>query len=138
MHAGLLFNARFPGVPIVGMTSDESEFLKYSLNCLLASKLMLFNELSSLCRALDCDWGRVHAAIMGDGRIAHTHTQVPGPDGRPGFGGACFPKDLSALLSFAAEAEVEVPVFQAVFAENLAIRGDYDWARRKGAVADPL
>ena len=28
------------------------------------------------------------------------HTQVPGPDGKPSYGGACFPKDTNALLHF--------------------------------------
>ena len=39
-------------------------------------------------------------AVGTDPRISHSHTQVPGPDGRSGFGGACFPKDTKAFTLF--------------------------------------
>jgi UDPglucose 6-dehydrogenase len=93
-----LYLRRFPGVPIRVMSSDESEFVKLALNSLFAIKVSAFNELHSLAGALSLDWGAVRAGILGDGRIAHSHTQVPGPDGRFGWGGDCLPKDAAQLL----------------------------------------
>lgn len=89
---------RFPGVPIRCVSSDESEAAKLFLNGAFAVKVALFNELRSLADSMGLDWDAVRDAMLGDGRIAHEHTQVPGPDGRRGFGGECLPKDLAQLV----------------------------------------
>lgn len=99
--ASLLMNlleCRFPGVPIHLMTSNESEAVKLIQNAFFAVKVAFFNEAFRFCEAwgisTPMDWDRVLAAVLADGRIAHSHTKVPGPDGKYGFGGACLPKDL--------------------------------------------
>ena len=43
------------------------------------------------------DWARVHAGMLLSGYINDTHTFVPGPDGKFGYGGKCFPKDVNAF-----------------------------------------
>ncbi len=93
-----LYEKRFPGVQILNMTSDESEAVKLMVNSFFAVKVAFFNEIRSLCDKLGLDWETVRAGILSDGRIAHSHTQVPGPDGKYGFGGACLPKDLKMLV----------------------------------------
>ena len=40
----------------------------------------------------------MRAGVLSDGRIAHSHTKVPGPDGKFGFGGECLVKDLASLM----------------------------------------
>jgi UDPglucose 6-dehydrogenase len=60
--------------------------------------------------------------IYDDHRIGITHMQVPGPDGLYGFGGACFPKDTSALLKYAESIGVEMSVLQAAVDKNNRVR----------------
>lgn len=93
-----LYKSRFPSVPIRYMTSDESEATKLFLNGFFSVKVAFFNEVNLLCERLGLDWNTVLNGMLGDGRIAHSHTQVPGPDGKYGFGGACLPKDLATLV----------------------------------------
>lgn len=93
-----LYAARFPGIPILRVTSNESEAVKLFQNGFFAVKVAYWNEVYCLAEKLGLDWETVRNAILADGRIHHSHTQVPGPDGKFGFGGACLPKDLSSLL----------------------------------------
>jgi len=96
--AEALYRDRFPGVPVHSMTAEESEFVKLMTNGFFAVKVAYFNEVRAYCDAARLDWDRVLAAVLADGRIAHSHTKVPGPDGLYGFGGTCLPKDLGQLI----------------------------------------
>ena len=51
---------------------------------------------------------------------------VPGPDGRRGYGGACFPKDTSALIRYARNIEAPITVIEEVVRKNQQIRNQYD------------
>jgi UDPglucose 6-dehydrogenase len=93
-----LLTARFPGVLTHYMTSDESEAVKLMTNAFFATKVTFFNEMNLLCAKMGLEWETVLAGILSDGRIAHAHTKVPGPDGRYGFGGACLAKDVQTLI----------------------------------------
>lgn len=93
------YESRFPGVPVLRMSSDESEAVKLGLNSFFAVKLAYFNELRAVCDKMGLNWDNVRAGILSDGRVAHSHTQVPGPDGKRGFGGTCLPKDLANLIT---------------------------------------
>ena len=79
------------------MTSLEAEITKYAHNVFGALKVTYFNAVADYCRRNGCDYKRVHSGILLSGYINDTHTQVPGPDGRYGYGGKCFPKDVNAL-----------------------------------------
>lgn len=100
---------RFPGVPIYDMSSDESELVKLIVNAFAATKVSFFNEMRSLSDALGLDWQRVIEGVLGDGRIGHSWTKVPGPDGKRGFGGKCLPKDLLMLIESFRETRREIP-----------------------------
>ena len=93
-----LYLQRFPGVPCLTMTSDESEAVKLMLNSFFGVKVAFFNEMYALAKKFGLNWSVVMKGIMSDGRIAHSHTQVPGPDGKFGFGGECLPKDIASLI----------------------------------------
>ena len=80
------------------MTSDESEFVKLMQNAFSAIKIAAFNEFRSFADYQKLDWERCLAALLAGGWINPAHTNVPGPDGRRGFGGACLPKDLANLI----------------------------------------
>jgi UDP-glucose 6-dehydrogenase len=79
----------------------EASLSKYTINCFLSTKVMFMNEISFLATNLGYDYSTIEQCILQDSRIGQSHTKVPGPDGQYGFGGACFPKDTSALLAFA-------------------------------------
>ena len=101
---------------------QEAALTKYSINSFLATKVLFMNELASLSNALDCDWATVRELMTLDHRIGKSHTQVPGPDGLPGFGGMCFPKDTSALLKCAEQVGKTLSVLDTAVKTNLIIR----------------
>ena len=62
---------------------------------------------------------------------------VPGPDGKFGFGGSCFPKDIQAMIHFANSLGVEPSVLNGAWDKNLDVRPEEDWKKLKGrAVVD--
>lgn len=86
---------------IMGCLSKEAEMFKYVANCFLATKVTFLNEIYRLCNTVGIDYNRVADIARLDRRLGHTHWKVPGPDGKFGYGGSCFPKDMSALAHFA-------------------------------------
>jgi UDPglucose 6-dehydrogenase len=63
-------------------------------------KVTFFNQLYDAIGREGETFNKVVKAIGSDPRIGHSHTKVPGPDGKQGYGGACFPKDTAALVKF--------------------------------------
>lgn len=94
-----LYRARFPGIQIHKMSSDGSEMVKLMTNAFFAVKIAFFNEMHWFAEQSGLNWDRVLEGVLSDGRISHSHTSVPGPDGRCGFGGGCLPKDLANLIA---------------------------------------
>jgi UDP-glucose 6-dehydrogenase len=93
-----LYTYRFPGTVILEITSEESEAIKLFTNGFFATKISYFNEIKTYSDKLGLDWTVILAGMLSDGRIAHSHTQVPGSDGKAGWEGACFPKDMRQLI----------------------------------------
>lgn len=102
-----LYRKRFPGVPLIVGSSEESEAIKLCVNAFFATKVGFFNEIYRLAEAYRLDWNVVLSGMMTDGRITHSHNKVPGPDGKYGFGGECLPKDLSNLIQCFFAVQVE-------------------------------
>ena len=104
-----------------------ASFIKYSVNTFLASKVIFFNELHSVYEKLDVKdtWESVVNIISKDLRIGNTHMNVPGHDGRKGFGGACFPKDSLALIKFADSIGTNLNSLISVVKINNKIRSEY-------------
>ena len=82
----------------VEMTSFEAEVCKYTHNVFGALKVTYFNGVYDYCQKNNADYGRVLAGVLLSGYINDVHTAVPGPDGKLGYGGKCFPKDVNALI----------------------------------------
>ena len=131
-----LYRYRFPGIPCHVMTSQESEMVKYMVNSYLATKVIFFNEMRLLSDKLGLNWDNLLAGILSDGRIAHTHYQVPGHDGLRGYGGACFSKDVNALIRTFEEQGLDPKVLRAGWEQNLAVREEYDWAKIPSACSN--
>lgn len=116
--------------------SDEAEMIKYITNCFLATKVTFFNEIYDICKALNINYNNAVLGALHDKRIENSHTQVPGPDGLRGWGGKCFPKDMSAIISVAQNEGVDTLFLESVWAKNLMIRKKADWYDIKGATTD--
>lgn len=101
---------------------QEASIAKYTLNCFLATKVIFMNEVAKLAEATNCDWNVLSLMLSFDPRIGNTHLQVPGPDGQYGFGGMCFPKDTSAMLKFAEQANQQMNVLEAAVKKNTLLR----------------
>tara|TARA_Y100001935_G_scaffold167615_1_gene138077 strand:+ start:9337 stop:10200 length:864 start_codon:yes stop_codon:yes gene_type:complete len=105
-----------------------ASFIKYSINTFLASKVIFFNELYSIYKKLDVrdDWESFVNIISKDSRIGDSHMNVPGHDGKKGFGGACFPKDSLAFIKFAKNLNIDLNLLIAVVKINNQIRSKYE------------
>lgn len=90
----------FFGKEIIQMSNTEAEMAKYAHNCFGATKIGYFNIIKELCDDLGINYGNVLRGASITKFIEPTHTQVPGPDGKYGYGGACLPKDLKAFIGF--------------------------------------
>ena len=104
-----------------------ASFIKYSINTFLASKVIFFNELHSIYEKLEVkdSWESIVSVISKDSRIGDSHMNVPGHDGRRGFGGACFPKDTVALIKFAKSLDIDLDALISIVKINNKIRSEY-------------
>lgn len=100
----------------------EASLAKYAINCFMSTKVIFMNELKQLADAMGLDYNTVIQMVKLDNRIGKSHMQVPGPDGAFGFGGACFPKDTSAMLKYAEQYNVQLNVLDAVVKKNTILR----------------
>ena len=98
--------------------STSSESMKILCNSFYATKIIFFNEVYSLCQKLGVDYENVRDLMLKNNWINPMHTNIPGPDGSLGFGGACFPKDTRALKSFLKKYNLPHQLIQSVIEEN--------------------
>ena len=109
--------------PVFHMSIKEASFVKYGINSFLATKVLWFNQFKDLIDQNKSDYDNIIKAIGTDNRIGFSHTQVPGPDNKIGFGGACFPKDTQAFSSFAKN---NFTILDKVIEENNKYRSQYE------------
>jgi UDPglucose 6-dehydrogenase len=88
----------FPIKKYIEMTSLEAEIAKYAHNVFGAVKVTYFNGIFDICEKLNINYQKVLEGVLASEYINSTHTQVPGPDGKFGYGGKCFPKDVNAFV----------------------------------------
>jgi UDPglucose 6-dehydrogenase len=105
-------------VPFVRTDLASAEMIKYAANAFLAAKISLVNEISTLCELTGADVGMVANGIGLDGRIGSRFLNAG-----IGWGGSCFPKDVSALRAAAREYGHTTPLLDATVAVNEAQRG---------------
>ena len=132
-----LFYKAFPKAHIIKTHSTIAEMVKYLTNTFLATKVSFANEMKMLCDFFNVDYDKVVEYSTYDERLGKSHWAVPGPDGKMGFGGSCFPKDINALISIADKWEIPANVLMAAWETNLDVRPEQDWKKLRGrAVTD--
>jgi len=128
-QAGVMKTLRFGKV----VSSAEAELFKYTANLFLATKVSFANEMADIAKECGVEWDNMQELLIQDNRLGKSHWKVPGPDGHRGFGGTCFPKDLSALIAHAKTKNVPTPLLQSVWKRNILVdRPERDWEQLKG------
>ena len=100
---------------IIVMSPRSAEMTKYAANCMLATKISFMNEMALVAEGLGADIESVRQGIGSDQRIGY-HFIYAGA----GFGGSCFPKDISALVQSAQNIGLDPLILQAVQGRNSA------------------
>jgi UDPglucose 6-dehydrogenase len=100
--------------PIVFVSPESAELAKYAANAFLAMKVTFINEIADLCEAVGADVQEVANAVGADGRIGPKFLHAG-----PGYGGSCFPKDVTALIRTAREAKTPLSLVEQVEKINI-------------------
>ena len=132
-RVGDLMKWRFgTSTPVIHTDYETAELIKYMNNCFFATKVSFLNEMKMIADKCNADWSTAIEGFVRDGRIGHSHLSVPGPDGKHGFGGSCFPKDIQALISFSKDLDLNLPTLQGAWDTNLIVRPEKDWEKLEG------
>lgn len=127
-----LFQQRFMNRHFIITDSTTAELVKYMNNTFFATKVSIMNEFKRLSDALGTNWQDAMHGFAADGRIGDSHLHVPGPDGKLGYGGTCFPKDVNALITLGKELDTPMNTLEAGWKTNLEVRPQEDWKDLKG------
>jgi len=98
----------FGAVPLISADLASAELIKYAANAFLALKISYINEVGQLAQRVGADVQLVARGMGLDARIGTRFLQAG-----IGWGGSCFGKDTAALISTAAEYQLEMPIVQA-------------------------
>jgi len=132
-RVGDLMKWRFgTSTPVIQTDYETAELIKYMNNCFFATKVSFLNEMKMIADKCNADWSTAIEGFVRDGRVGHSHLSVPGPDGKYGFGGSCFPKDIQALISFSEDLDLNLPTLQGAWNTNLIVRPEKDWEKLEG------
>jgi UDPglucose 6-dehydrogenase len=99
--------------PIMVTDLRTAEMIKYASNAFLATKISFINEIANICEALGADVKEVAVGMGYDKRIGRAFL-----DAGLGYGGSCFPKDVSALTHMANVQGKHPQMLQAVMQIN--------------------
>lgn len=101
-----------------------TSLVKYSLNAFMATKVIFFNQINAIYKKSGSalSWNDFIEIVSTDSRIGKTHMNVPGKDGKYGFGGMCFPKDTEALIQYSKDVESPFTLLEEVVKTNEKIR----------------
>lgn len=102
-----------PSVPVVVTDLSSAEMIKYAANAFLATKISFINEVANICDRVGADVTEVAKGIGLDSRIGGKFLQAG-----IGWGGSCFPKDVSALIHTADDYGYEAQLLKAAVSVN--------------------
>ena len=111
----------------------NAELVKYITNTFLSVKVSFANEIHNFAEQVGADYKESIELAMLDSRLGNSHWMVPGPDGKKGYGGSCFPKDINALLHSFDLHNLESFILKASWERNiLKDRPEKDWEKLEG------
>jgi UDPglucose 6-dehydrogenase len=102
-----------PPVPVLTTDLGSAEMIKYAANAFLATKISFVNEVANICNRVGADITQVSKGIGLDSRIGSKFLNAG-----IGWGGSCFPKDVSALVHTAEDYGYEAQLLKATIAVN--------------------
>ena len=115
------------------LMNKEAEMIKLFKNSFLATKISFCNEMYQFCQMHNITYENVRNLACNDERILHSHSYVPGHDGKKGYGGTCFPKDVASLIFEMEKINLTPHVLNSVKYRNDNIdRKEKDWETNKG------
>jgi len=103
------------------VTAKEAEMMKYFRNVFLSVKVGVCNEMEQYCSTSGINYDVVRKLGCLDPRITESHTMVPGHDGKRGFGGTCFPKDINSLRHEMTQKGIEPIILNSVIRRNAEV-----------------
>jgi UDPglucose 6-dehydrogenase len=106
-------NQSLPPVPVVVTDLSSAEMIKYAANAFLATKISFINEVANICDRVGADVTQVAKGIGLDSRIGDKFLQAG-----IGWGGSCFPKDVSALIHTADDYGYEAQLLKSAVEVN--------------------
>jgi UDPglucose 6-dehydrogenase len=106
-------NQSLPSVPVLVTDLSSAEMIKYAANAFLATKISFINEVANICDRVGADVTQVAKGIGLDSRIGSKFLQAG-----IGWGGSCFPKDVSALIHTADDYGYEAQLMKAAVSVN--------------------
>ncbi|MFH1835368.1 MAG: UDP-glucose/GDP-mannose dehydrogenase family protein [Methanobacteriota archaeon] len=99
--------------PVLRTNVKTAEMIKYTANSLLATKISFINEIGNMCKEMGIDVYDVAKGVGMDHRISPSFLRAG-----PGFGGSCFPKDVSALVYKANKIGIKPILLESVLKVN--------------------
>lgn len=127
-----IFENRFKNKNIIKTDSITAEFIKYMNNAFFATKVSIMNEFKLVANKIGVNWDEAMYGFASDGRVGDSHLDVPGHDGKLGYGGTCFPKDVNALINFSEKNNIKLNTILGGWLTNLEVRKEKDWEKNKG------
>ena len=115
LRAGKQIALVYQGIsaPVIHTCLSAAEMIKYASNAFLATKISFSNEIGNICKHLGIDVNEVMKGVGYDSRIGPLFLNAGA-----GFGGSCFPKDVSALVSLGNEIGENPILLQSVLTVN--------------------
>jgi UDPglucose 6-dehydrogenase len=100
---------------VIRTTPANAELIKYTNNAFLATKVSFINMIANLCERIQgCDIEKIAEGIGLDPRVGPLFLRAG-----LGWGGSCFLKDLKAILAFAKDQSIELPILDAALRVNM-------------------
>ena len=128
-----LYRHRFGDyLPVIETNYETAELIKYMNNLFFATKVSFLNEMKLVADKTNVDWDKAMEGFVMDGRVGHSHLSVPGPDGKLGFGGSCFPKDIQAMINLGKSMGLDMHTISGAWKTNLQVRPEKDWETLEG------
>lgn len=113
VERGFAEDKSLPPVPVLVTDLSSAEMIKYAANAFLATKISFINEVANICDRVGADVTQVAKGIGLDSRIGNKFLQAG-----IGWGGSCFPKDVSALIHTADDYGYEAQLLKSAVSVN--------------------